>query len=75
MRGGDLGDDDLERGRGNKEYLFRLVNNPPFRLASEERFSRSDSFMRGYRPFRSWGVPDLKSSKACRPRAQIGWNC
>ena len=76
MRGGDLGDDDrvkmlslgdLEGGRGNEEYLFRLVNNPPFRLVSEELSSRPDSFLRGYGPFSSWGVPDLTSSKARRP--------
>jgi hypothetical protein len=62
MRGGDLGDDDrvkmlslgdLEGGRGNEEYLFRLVNNPPFRLVSEELSSRPDSFLRGYGPFGS----------------------
>ena len=53
MRGGDLGDGDrvkllilghLESGRGNDEYLFRLVNNPPFRLVSEEPSSRPDRF-------------------------------
>jgi hypothetical protein len=62
MRGGDSGDDDrvkmlilvdLEGGRGNEEYLFRLVNNPPFRLISEEPSSRADSFMRGFEPFSS----------------------
>ena len=60
MRGGDLGDGDrvkmlilvdIEGGRGNEEYLFRLVNNPPFRFVSEDPSSRPDSFMRGYGPF------------------------
>ena len=62
MRGGDLGDGDrekmlilgdLEGGRGNEEYLFRLVNNPPLRLVSEEPSPRLGSFMRGYGPFSS----------------------
>jgi len=62
MRGGDLGDGDrvkmlilgdLEGGRGNEEYLLRLVNNPLFRLVSEEPSSRPDSFIRGYGPFSS----------------------
>ena len=84
MRGGDLGDGDRvkmliladpEGGGDKEEYPFRLVSNPPFRLASEEPSSRPDSFMRAYRPFSSWGVPDLTSSKARQPHAQIRWNC
>jgi len=63
MRGGGLGDGDrvkmlilgdlAEGGRGKEEYLFRLVNNPPFRLVSEGLSSGANSFMLGYGPFNS----------------------
>ena len=65
MRGGDLGDGDrvkmlilvdIEGGRGNEEYLFRLVNNPPFRFVSEEPSSRPlYAWVRAIQPLRSTG--------------------
>jgi hypothetical protein len=79
MRCGGLGDGDREKmlilgdfvgGRGKEEYLFRLVNNPPFRLFSEELSSEANSFMLGYGPFNSRGAPDLISSKARRPLSE-----
>jgi hypothetical protein len=78
MRGGSLlGDEDRvkililgdleEGGRGKEEYLFRLVNKPPFRLTSEGLSSGANSFIPGYGPFGSRGTLDLISSKARRP--------
>lgn len=45
--------DFMEGVRGKDEYLFRLVNNPIFRLGSGGLFSVVNSLMLGYDPFSS----------------------
>jgi hypothetical protein len=74
--GGDSGDGDrvtmlilcdlMEGVRGKDEYLFRLVNTPPFRLASEGLSSAANSLMIGHEPLGSWGTSGLVSSNARR---------
>ena len=54
--------DRIEGGRGKDEYLFRLVNIPPFRLGSEGLSSVANPVVLEYEPH-SRG---LASSKACR---------
>lgn len=42
--------DTIEGGRGKDEYLFKLVNIPPFRLGSEDS-SAANSLMLEYESF------------------------
>jgi hypothetical protein len=42
--------DRIEGGRGKDEYLFRLVNIPPFRLGSEGLSSVAESLVLEYDP-------------------------
>ena len=62
--------DTIEGGRGNDEYLFRLVNIPPFRLGSEGLSSAANSLALENESFDSWG---LASSKACRLPSDEIW--
>jgi hypothetical protein len=43
--------DTIEGGRGKDEYLFKLVNIPPFRLGSEGHSSAANSLMLEYESF------------------------